>query len=84
MKPEPASAKKTFPSESPAMETGASSLPGESPFSPQVPRNSNGGGGCDFGAGVARLPQEMSKNMAINGACGNLHRNGLDFVLSIR
>src|SRR5882762_8154750 len=42
-KPEPGSAKKTFPSESAANAAGVSSFPGPWPLSPHAFRNSKGG-----------------------------------------
>src|ERR1700687_5672961 len=83
-KPAPGSTKKMLPSESAANATGSSSLPGPSPLSPQAPRNSNGGGGCGFGAGFARFPQETRKNNATSEARGSLHRDGSEFVFAIR
>src|SRR4029077_5056731 len=83
-KPAPGSTKKMLPSESAANAPGSLSLPGPSPFSPQAPRNSNGGGGCGFGAGLARFPQETRKNNATSGAGGSLHRIGQVFIFAIR
>src|SRR5579862_6167522 len=83
-KPAAGSAKKTSPSESAAKDTGASSLPGPSPFSPHEPRNSNGGGGCGFGAGFARFPQEARKNTATNADGRNLLRLGSEYFFAMR
>src|SRR5215469_13259598 len=63
-KPAPGSAKNTLPRESAENETGVSSCPGPSPFTPHEPRYSNGGGGGGLGAGLARLLQDERKNSA--------------------
>src|SRR3984893_18282895 len=83
-KPAVGSAMKMLPSESATKETGASSCPEPWPLSPQALRNSNGGGGCGFGAGVARFPQETRKNTATSAASGSLHRSGSEFIFAMR
>src|SRR5882762_1103720 len=64
-KPEPGSAKKTFPSESAANAAGVSSFPGPSPLSPHAFRNSNGGGCCGRGAGSVFFAHDKADN-AVN------------------
>src|SRR6266478_2232909 len=64
-KPEPGSAKKTFPSESAATATGASSFPGPSPLSPHAFRNSNGGSCKGIVAGSVVFAHDKARN-AVN------------------
>src|SRR5579863_1574342 len=78
------STKKMWLNESDAKDTGASSLPGPWPFSPQAPRNSKGGGACGFGAGLTRLPQDARKNTAASAGWGRLHRIGTKIVCDQR
>src|SRR5882672_10777054 len=61
-KSEPGSAKKTFPSESAATATGASSFPGPSPLSPHAFRNSNGGSCKGIVAGSVVFADDKARN----------------------
>src|SRR5467141_4006646 len=58
-KPEPGSAKKTFPSESAANAAGVSSFPGPWPLSPHAFRNSKGGSCNGMGAGSVGFAHDL-------------------------
>ncbi len=61
-KPEPGSAKKTFPSESAANAAGVSSFPGPWPLSPHAFRNSKGGSCTGMGAGSVGFAHDKAHN----------------------
>src|SRR5258708_35901283 len=62
-KPEPGSAKKTFPSESAANAAGVSSFPGPWPLSPHAFRNSKGGSCNGMGAGAVGFAHDKGPNV---------------------
>src|ERR1039458_4559810 len=72
--PAAGSAKKTLPKSSVANATGASSLPGPSLRSPHEFRNSKGGGAWGFGAGSARLVQDVAQDTKQNAIKRNPQR----------
>src|SRR5882762_236795 len=81
-KPEPGSAKKTFPSESAATATGVSSFPGPSPLSPHAFKNSNGGTCNGMGAGSVGIAHGKADSAANKMASGQPHRRPCEHGLA--